>query len=609
MENEEKKIKSSLRERWEALRLALSWTYKSSKLLTFIIFLTAILGGAIVIAEPYTFKLIIDYITDSTKTNLANKFGIGLIGILVVYGLSRVFQSILWDVQTTIKRIHSQRLDRYVSKDMMSKISSLDAVYFEDPEYYNALTKANQNGWRINEFLWEFTFLLGQIVSVVFIVGALLIFDWRIVFLILAGTIPGIILSLKSANIAWSIFDSASPISRQAYYYKSLMTDSPEAIKEIKLFGLKDYFLSRFDDLIGKYTKKQEKSAISEIIFLSITGIIETVLAVVATWFVIKGYLDGRISIGDVAFLWALLFQFADHSRWIVRMIGSINTSATFTTYFVRILKFKPQIIEVENPKQFPNKLQKGIEFRNVGFKYHKAKEYVLRNINFIIKPGESIALVGENGSGKTTLIKLLCRLYEVSEGEILIDGINIKEYSLNSLYENLGVIFQDFMKYEALVEENIGFGRIKALGKKDRIHDASLKSESWEFIKEFEDKYKTQLGKTLKDNGKELSGGQWQKIALGRAFFRDAQILILDEPTAAVDAKAEYKLFQKFKHLTKNKTTFLISHRFSTVRMANKIIVINKGKVIETGSHRELLNRNGEYAKMFKLQAEGYQY
>ena len=606
MEDEKKLVKASFKERWEALKLAVSWTYKSSKFLTFIIFFTAIVGGLLVIVEPYVFKLIIDSITKSSELNLASKFGLGIVGILIVYGIARVLKGLLWDIQTTIKKIHTQRLDRYATQEMMSKISSLDVVYFEDPEYYNTLTKANTNLWRVNEFLWECTFLLTQLISLLVIVGALLSFDWRIVVLILVGAIPGIILSMKSARITWGIFDSASPISRQAYYYKSLMTDSPQAVKEIKLFGLQSHFLKRFDYLIGKYMKKQEKSALLESLFMIGIGFIEAFLSIIATWFVVKGYLDGRIGIGDVAFFWALLFQFADHARWVVRLIGSMNISATFVTYLLRILNFKPQIVEIKNPKIFPNKLEKGIEFRNVSFKYPKAKNWSLRNVNFFIKPGESVALVGENGSGKTTLIKLLCRLYDVSEGEILIDGININEYSLDELYENLGVIFQDFMRYEALVGENIGFGRVN-VKEKEKIHRASVKAEAWDFIKDLEDKYKTQLGKTLKEKGVELSVGQWQKIALGRAFFRDAQILILDEPTAAVDAKAEYRLFQKLKHLTKKKTTFLISHRFSTVRMAHKIIVVDKGKVIEMGSHRELLNRNGEYAKMFRLQAEGY--
>src|SRR3989344_4225800 len=385
------------------------------------------------------------------------------------------------------------------------------------------------------------------------------------------------------------------------------MIDAPYAIKEIKLFGLKPHFITRFGTLFDQFIGKQQNAAKKEFGLYVIVGIVEGTLSVLAAWLVIKAFLQNQITIGEFTFFWALLFQFAEHARYAVRQIGELNNTATFITPFLKILDFKPKIKESENPKPFPSKLEKGIEFRNVTFFYPRAKKPALKNFNLHIKPGESIALVGENGSGKTTLVKLLTRLYEVTEGEILIEGINIKEYSLTSLHENIGVIFQDFMKYEGLVEENIGYGSVKQLNSKSKIHSASLKAEAYDFIRDLEDKYKTHVGKTLKDEGVELSVGQWQKIALARAFFKDAPILCLDEPTAAVDAKAEYQLFQKFEKLTKGKTTILISHRFSTVRMADRIVLIEDGKIAEQGSHHELLRKRGKYEKLFRMQAEGY--
>ena len=332
---------------------------------------------------------------------------------------------------------------------------------------------------------------------------------------------------------------------------------------------------------------------------------VEGGFAVYAAWLVVKSFLEGKITIGELTFLWALLFQFASHVRWLVRMIGDLNTHTTFMTPIVEVIQFEPKIKEPEKPNRFPA-IQKGIEFRNVTFTYPRSKKPALENLNLLIKPRQSIALVGENGSGKTTLIKLLCRLYDTSEGDILVDGINIKDFCLKDLYANLGIIFQDFMKYEAQIEENIWFGKLNIRGHK-KVHEAALKAGAWEFIKGFEKTYKTQVGKRLKEEGVELSVGQWQKIALARAFFRDAQILILDEPTAAVDARAEYQLFRRFRNLTKNKITLLISHRFSTVRMADKIVVIDKGRIIEQGSHEELMRKNGHYARLFRLQAKGY--
>ncbi|MBI5804021.1 ABC transporter ATP-binding protein [Candidatus Pacearchaeota archaeon] len=604
---EETKNKISFKERLEALKLAIKWTYQSSKGFTILIFFVTIFGGLLTIIEPYVFKIIIDRIVSGADFQPAQKFGIGIIGILVVYGIARVLQSFMWDIQTIIKQVHSQKLDRHVAKVLMNKVSSLDAVYFEDPEYYNTLTKANQNFWRVNEFFWQFTWFLGQVISVLVVIGALFTFNWVVVLLIVGAAIPSIILAFRASKIVWSAFDSYSPISREANYYKNLMMDRPEAVKEIKLFGLKSHFLEKFDRLISQFITKQEKSAKKEFMLYIIIGIIEGALSVLAAWFVVKAFLDNQVTIGEFTFFWALLFQFAEHARHMVRMIGELNQNSTFITPFVKLIGFEPKIKDSSNPIIFPQKLKRGIEFRNVTFYYPRAKVPALKNFNLLIKPSESVALVGENGSGKTTLVKLLTRLYEVTEGEILIDDVSIKDYSLESLHENIGVIFQDFMKYESLVEENIGYGKVKQLRSEEKIHSASLKAEAWDFIKDLEKRYKTQVGKTLKDEGVELSVGQWQKMALARAFFKDAQILCLDEPTAAVDAKAEYQLFKKFESLTKRKTTILISHRFSTVRMADKIVLIDKGKIVEEGGHHELLRKRGKYEKLFRMQAEGY--
>ncbi len=596
---------NTFKERLEALKLAIKWTYKSSKLLTIIIFAVTILGGLLALVEPYVFRVIIDFLVGESELSLAAKFGIGLAGILAVYGVARILQSIMWDSQTIIKKIHSQKLDKYVAEETMNKVSSLDTVYFEDPEYYNTLQKANENLWRVNEFFWQFSFFLGQFVSLVAIIGALFTLNYLVVLLILIASLPSIMIIFRKTKVQWGIFDTYSPLSRQANYYKGLMMDRPDAIKEIKLFGLKNYFLGKFDSLFGEYIEKQERAAKKEFIQLIFIGILEGAFSVLAAWIVVREFLNGKITIGQLTFYWALLFQFAEHARYMVRQLGALNETATFITPFVKIKEFKPII--KDGKRKFPERLKEGIEFRNVTFYYPRAKTPALKNFNLKIKSGESIALVGENGSGKTTVIKLLTRLYDVTEGEILIDRINIKEYSLESLYDNIGVIFQDFMKYEALIGENIAYGRLKDLRKKKSIHDASVKAEAWDFIKDLEDKYRTHVGKTLKEKGTELSVGQWQKIALARAFFKDAQVICLDEPTAAVDAKSEYRLFQKFEKLTRNKSTILISHRFSTVRMADKIFLIEKGKIAEYGNHRELIMKNGKYAKLFRMQAEGY--
>lgn len=292
--------------------------------------------------------------------------------------------------------------------------------------------------------------------SVLVIITALFTFNFLIVVFIILAAIPSILLTFRKTRLEWGIFDAYSPLSRQANYYKTLLSENPHAIKEIKLFGLKRYFLTRFDKLFGDFIKKQENAARKQLWLLFLIGILEGLFSVLAAWLVIKAFLINKITIGQVTFYWTLLFQFATHARFMVRQIGNLNENSVFMTPFVKVLSFEPSIKEITNAKEFPKIMKKNIEFKNVTFYYPRSKVAALKNFNLEIKPGESIALVGENGSGKTTLVKLLTRLYDATGGEILIDGINIRDISLSSLYDNIGVIFQDFMKYEALVEENI---------------------------------------------------------------------------------------------------------------------------------------------------------
>jgi len=601
------KEQTSLRNKLAALRLALRWTYQASPGMTVLVIFLSIFGGLLTIVEPYLFKLLIDQLTGNSVDGILQRVGFGIVGILVVYACSRILQNIFWDVQQLIKRVHGMRLEKFAAYQMMEKVSSLDIVYFETPEYYNTLTRANSNLYRILELFWQMTFFISELVSVVVILTALSAYSWIIVLVVLLGAIPGVFLAVRASENIWSAFMESSPISRQAHYYRAMMTEQVQALKEIRLFGLREHFLKKFDALFGSFLKKQAGAMRSELKWFLLIAFIEGSLSVIGAWFVVRMFTQTLITLGELTMLWSLLFQFAAHMRWTVRMTHDIHTHTIFLTPLLQLLGFEPLVKEATSPVAFPANITKGIEFRNVTFRYPGARKPVLKNVSFRIGPHESVAIVGENGSGKTTLIKLLCRLYDVTHGDILIDGVSIKNYALDELYAHVGVIFQDFMKYEAQVKENIGFGNLRNMHVAKEIHAASVQSEAWNFIKDLDLTYKTQLGKRLSDKGTDLSVGQWQKIALARAFFRDAPVIILDEPTAAVDARAEYNLFKKFRTLTKNKMTVLISHRFSTVRMADRIIVLEKGVLQESGSHHELLRRNGTYAKLFRLQAEGY--
>lgn len=601
-------LKTRLTERWKAAKLAFAWTYQASKTLSFLVILLSVLAGLLPVLIAYTYKLILDALAgQNTAQGLYSQLAIGILGLIIINGSLKTIESLIDNTIGMIKRAHFVRLERHAVSKLMDKVASLDIEYFEDPKYFDTLYKSNSNIGRITDLffgmLYWIQLLVGTISTGIIVIG----FDFKVFVLILFGAIPGIYLSLKRTEITWSAFSSYSPISRHAEYYKNLLTQKPEAIKEIKLFGLKDYFLDKFRNLFTDYIKKNDRAILKNISYTLIDIVFSGIIAIIVGWMVAQSYSMGVITIGTFTFVWAMAYQFMTQIKYSTGWFENLYSNASYLTPIVELLGFKPILAEPLYPIKFPKKIRKGIEFKNVTFYYPRARKPALKNLNLFIKPKENIALVGENGSGKTTLVKLLCRLYDVSEGEILIDDVNIKEYSQKDLHDNLGIIFQDFMKYEATAQENIGFGKLKDINNKQKIDSAAKKSGALEFIRSYKEKFKVQLGKQIKENGTELSGGQWQKIALARAFFRDAPILILDEPTAAVDARAEYNLFKRFQKLTKDKITFLISHRFSTVRMADRILVINKGKIIEQGTHKDLLKKKGVYAELFNLQALGY--
>lgn len=312
------------------------------------------------------------------------------------------------------------------------------------------------------------------------------------------------------------------------------------------------------------------------------------------------------ITLGDMTLYLALFRQSQGTFQGLFDNIGRIYESGLFMGNLFGFLGLAPQMSQTAQAQRVPRPIMHGIEFRDVSFRYAGREDWALRHVNLYIAPGEKLALVGANGAGKTTLIKLLTRLYDPTEGQILLDGVDLREYDLDDLRECIGVIFQDFVRYHSTARENVGFGQIKALENEARVVAAAERGGADEVIVELPEGYNTMLGRWF-EKGFELSGGQWQKLALGRAFMRDGEVLVLDEPTAALDAEREYEIFQRFRDLTAGKIALLISHRFSTVRMADRIAVLDHGQVTELGTHAELLQRDGTYARLFSLQAEGY--
>ncbi|MBN2001905.1 MAG: ABC transporter ATP-binding protein [Anaerolineae bacterium] len=397
-----------------------------------------------------------------------------------------------------------------------------------------------------------------------------------------------------------------APAWRNLMYLGYLLTDQ-SFVKEIKIFGLAQTLLGRYKQLYRQFYEENRGLALRR--SLGNGGL--QILALLAHF---GGYLAvilrtaaGYLTLGDLTMYSAILTQAQATAGAIMFGLADLYEQNLFINNLFTFLGLQPHIPSNGGGKPIPEALRTGIQMQNVTFHYPGVDEPVLREINLKIAPGEKIALVGENGAGKTTLIKLLARLYDPTEGTITFDDMDLREVNVASLHHQIGVIFQDFVRYPCSGRENIGFGQVEALGDDERIQASARKSGAHEVLANLPNSYDTVLGRRFDDQGPDLSYGQWQKIALARAYMRDAPVLILDEPTASLDAKSEYEVFKHFKELAKERTVILSSHRFSTVRMADRIIVLDDGRIVEEGSHEELMNAGALYAAMFNMQAEGY--
>ncbi len=394
---------------------------------------------------------------------------------------------------------------------------------------------------------------------------------------------------------------------RRELDYLRFVGASDETAKEVKIFDLSRFLSDRFRFLSDKFYHDNKRISVKRSAWGTLFSILGSLGYYGAYVFIISRTITGKLSIGDLTFLAGSFRQLRSLLEGILSRFTTVSQGAIYLKDFFDFFDIKPKIILSSNARPFPKPIQQGFTFENVGFRYVNSKRWANRHLSFTLKAGEKLALVGENGAGKTTLVKLLSRLYDPTEGRILLDGHDLKEYDLAGLRTQVGVIFQDYLRYQMTVSQNIAAGNIAEKENKELIIYSAKQSLADALVQRLPGKYEQALGKRF-NQGVELSGGEWQKIALARAYMKDAQLLILDEPTSALDARAEYEVFQRFSELTKGKTAVLISHRFSTVRMADRILVLNKGELSEEGSHEELLQKNGRYAELFHLQAKGYQ-
>ena len=566
-----------------------------------------IIAALIPAALAWISKVIVDLVVQTISGRFTLEEGIWATVpyVLLEFALFSV-SSVLNEGLMLLRRILTSRLRYTLTTALMLQAIDLDLHYFENPAYYDRL----QNARREIEFrsltLLQTSFQIAQsLITLISVLAILVTFNPLIVLLLFCATTPSLIAQLRYSDKYVFMLSSRASEFRRMNYLEQLLTVDTSA-KEIKVFGLGKPLIERYHRLFWEYYNDDTDLARRRGFQMVMWGMVTTASYYGAYGWIVLRALSRAITLGDMTLYLLLFRQAQDSIQSFFSHLGELYEGGRFLENIFDFLSIQPQMSNVHNPRPVPSPIRQGIEFRNVSFRYPNRKKWVLRNINLYIGPQEKLALVGINGAGKTTLVKLLARLYDPTEGQILLDGVDLREYDLEDLRRNIGVIFQDFVRYQTTARENIGFGHIDYLDDEERIVSAARRGGADEMISSLARGYDTLLGNWF-EGGQELSGGQWQKVALSRAFMRDSAVLVLDEPTAALDAQREFEIFERFRELTQGKMALLISHRFSTVRMADRIVVLEDGGLREEGTHEELLQLDGKYAALFNKQAAGY--
>ena len=600
--------KIKLRDRFSALRnlprfFKLVW--KTSPSLTIANAALRILKSATPVAILYVGKLIIDQVVHISHSELNISAGILWKLVAIEFGLA-ILSDVLNRSITLMDSLLGDLFSNHTSVKIIEHAATLDLDQFENSAFYDKMERARQQTVGRTVLLSQVLSQLQDLITMGFLAAGLMVFNPWLIIILLAAIIPAFLGEVYFNDQSYTLNRRQTPERRELDYVRFLGA-SDETAKEIKIFNLSGFIVTRFRELSNKFYNANRVLIIRRSFWGSVFSMLGSAGYYLAYVYIIFKAVNGKITIGDLTFLAGSFRQLRALLEGILNRFTSVSQGAIYLSDFFEFFEIKSKIITSATPRVFPNPIKQGFTFENVGYKYINSENWANRYLNFSLEVGEKLALVGENGAGKTTLVKLLARLYEPTEGRILLDGYDLRDYDINDLRMQIGIIFQDFLRFQMTIAQNIAAGNITENENYKLIKKSAEQSLANIFIDKFSAGYDQQLGRRFNE-GVELSGGQWQKIALARAYMRDAQLMILDEPTAALDARAEYEVFQRFVELTKGRTSVLISHRFSTVRMADRILVLEKGELLEMGSHEELLQRNGKYAELFQLQAKGYQ-
>ena len=588
---------------------ALKFVWQASPFYSMLSGVVVIVLGVLPLVSLYLIKLIIDSVTGldfNAGTGLLDQnFSKPLlyIGMACGIGLLTAFFNFLSDY---LKKAQSLTMADHMYSVLHEKSVKTDLAFYESPKYRDTLFRAQQEGPYRPTSIVNGLFAAGQSgASFVAVFWLLFMFNPVLPVIMVAASIPGVLLRLKYSEKIYSWQEKRTEDERRSYYFHWMLTGDAHA-KEFRLFNLGKHFIDRFK-VIRALLKNEKLYFEKRRAFGDFLAQSSATVAVFGSFvYIAFKTAQGTITLGDMVMYFQGFQKGLGFLKTLLESGAQMYEDNLFLSHLYEFLKLEPEIKDPKSPSKIPEQIKEGVEFKNVDFFYQNCEKNVINCVNFYINPGEVVALVGENGSGKSTIVKLFSRLYDPQKGEILLDGQNIKKFKINDYRKKISVVFQDHIKYQLSAKENIYLGDIDQKNDITRIKEAARQSDADKKISSFASGYDTILGRWFK-NGEELSIGQWQMIAISRAFFRGAQLVILDEPSSALDPQTEMNIFSKLKELIKGRSALIISHRYSTVKMADKILVLDKGQIIEQGSHKELIGKNGKYAKLYNAQAKGY--